>query len=151
MNMTDHDMISDEYERLIRVEEQVATIRTIARLAWSLVIVMLVQTGGFIYAYAQLSHEVENLNLADIERNVTTALTVLGQHGTEFTDVRSDISAVRNEHSRLRGNIDDVHNQLVEFRNALDARTQDRFYRADGDKLERRIQRVEEELFFNGK
>lgn len=126
-------MLRDEWARLIRVEEQVNQIRTIARLSWTLVIVMVVNVGGAIAGYATLKQQVENIDLGQFKSDISTALVVLGDHGTELSNVRT-------EHARLRANLD-------EMRGDMNDKTRERFYRSDGDRLEDRIERLENHVF----
>ena len=135
-----NEMYRDEYTRLIRVEEQVAQIRTVARLAWSLVIVMVLQLGGFIYAYAQLDQKVEAMNLGGFQTDISTALVVLANHDTEIQDVRD-------EHARLRGQMDEMWKAQREYQAKLDDKTKDRFYKSDGDRLEGRVSRLEDRAY----
>lgn len=134
------EMYRDEYARLIRVEEQVAQIRTVARLAWSLFVVLLIQTVGFIYAYAQLEQKVEAMDLGKFRSDISTALVVLADHGTE-------LQSVRDENTRIRGIIDELWTVHHDYRNQLDDKTKERFYRSDGDRLEDRIERLENRIF----
>lgn len=138
--MDDHQLLLDERERLIRVESQVAIIGTMAKAIWSLVIVMVIQIGGWIYAYAQLDQKVSSLDLKEVRNNLATALTVLGDHGTEFANIQSELQ-------RLRIKDDDIENHMAQIRQKTDTRTRDRFYKSDGDRLEDRIERLENRIF----
>lgn len=128
--MDDHD--SDIEARLAAIENNIKTINAVRNWLVGVLIFLLAQLGTFIWSYAQLSRDVENINTTELRTNTATALQVLGQHGEEFRLVDSEMA-------RLRGQIDSM-------RTEIDRRTKDRFYRADGDRLERRIERIEERL-----
>ena len=133
-DLTDHEMIVDERDRLIRLESRFDLIGTIAKLLWTLFLLFIVQISGGIYAFSQLAEKVNNLDLKEMKQNVSTVLVVLGDHGTE-------IQTVRTEQQRLRGNIDSI-------RRSIDDKTKERFYKSDGDKLDERTTRLEEAVFF---
>ncbi|MCP3868319.1 MAG: hypothetical protein GY703_09545 [Gammaproteobacteria bacterium] len=61
--------------------------------------------------------EKNNLGQVMLRNQVTTALTVLADHGTEFADVRAHIN-------RITGQLDSLSN-------TLEKRTDDRFRRSD--------------------
>ncbi len=139
--MSDTEMIADERSRIIRLEEKLEMISTISKGIWTLVVLFLVNAFGGIYAFSQLSEKVNSLELDKMQQNISTALTVLADHGTE-------ISVVRQEHQRIRGNIDAIQS-------VIDKKTKDRFYKHDGDRMEGRIDtnaerilRLEEVIFF---
>jgi len=139
--MTDTEMIADERARIIRLEEKLEMISTISKGIWTLIVLFLMNAFGGIYAFSQLSEKVNSLDLDKMQQNISTALTVLADHGTE-------IAGVRQEHQRMRGNIDSI-------RSAIEKKTKDRFYKHDGDRLEGRIDtnaerilRLEEVIFF---
>lgn len=137
--MTESAMLKDEYERLVRVETQVGVIGTIAKLMWSLVIVFVIQLGTFIYAWAQLNEKVANLDVSELSRNMVTALGVLKDHGTEFANVRD-------EQLRLRTASDDVVKRMDILRSEIDDKTRERFFKSDGDRHEKRMERIEHRI-----
>ena len=133
-NMTDHEMIADERDRLIRLESKFELIGTLVKLAWVLVVIFIGQTSGGMYAFAQLSEKVNGIKTDEIEQNLSSALSVISGLTVEHNTMRA-------EHQRLRGNID-------AFRDALVTKTKERFYKSDGDKHDVRITRLEQEIFF---
>lgn len=138
--MNDHELLLDERERLIKVESQVAIIGTMAKALWTLVVVMILQLGSWIYAYAQLDQKVSSLDLKELKQNISTALTVLGDHGTEFENLRS-------EQNRLRLKDDMLDQAILKMRDQIDNKTRERFYKSDGNRLENRIERLENHIF----
>ena len=151
--MTEHELLVDEQARLIRVEERVLIIGTIAKLLWSLVLLFIVNFVGGVYAFSQLSEKVNNLDLDELQDNITTALVVLADHGTE-------LQSVRTEQQRIRGSFDEMWTYHRKERQLVDEKTKDRFYKQDGDEIRKemkeeggkrdaRIARLEEAVFFN--
>ena len=102
------------------------------KLAITLGILILSQGGAFVWGYAQLSRDVENIDVQRLEDNTATALGVLGQHGEEFRTVTS-------EQARLRFRIDQLQDKIEE-------RTKDRFYRSDGDRLQSQLDQLRERV-----
>lgn len=138
--MTDHDLLSDMDKRLAVVELQVEGIRGMKRILWGNMITIIAAVIGFAYGYGQLITTVESFDNGELKRNVATALTVLGDHGTEFANIQSELS-------RLRGVDDAFHNEISQVNQRMDVRTSDRFYKHDGDRLEARIQRLENRVY----
>ena len=106
-------------------------IRTLA-LAFVLQVVLLlaggvtaaIKLGGFV-------QQLESIDLTHLQRETSTTLQVLADHGTELETVRA-------EQLRMREHMDDV---VDEMRN----RTQDRFYKSDAIEMNNRIKSLEEE------
>ena len=145
---TDPDILSDIQTRLAVVENDLNQIidnrKSFIRWVLGLFGVVLIQLGSFAYGYGQITQKMTDLDLSDVtdtlvklEGNVNTALAVLGQHGEEFKDVR-------NEQARVRGNLDQFHQYMNEIRAKIDTQTMDRFYKSDGDRLDRRLTRIED-------
>ena len=143
---TDPDVLADIRTRLALIESDLQ--RGSKTMAWlrGIAVVVVLQVGAFIYGYAQLQIRVDSINLEEfetalitLEKNMTTAMTVLGDHGTEFADVRE-------EQARIRGQLDQFHSFLENVRQKADSQTRDRFYKDDGDRLEARIKRLEDKL-----
>lgn len=126
--------------RLTVIEADLDRLTNIRKWMLSFVGLFLIQFTGFIYGYAQLEQKVEGINLRELEKNVSVALTVVADHGTE-------LESIRTEQARIRGQIDQFHLFMENMRKKLDAQTRDRWYKSDGDRLEGRVSRIEDRLF----
>ena len=80
------------------------------------------------------------MDITELNANMTTALGVLKDHGTEFTNVCD-------EQHRQRLRMDAVSDELISLRKTIDDKTHSRFYKSDGDRLENRIERLENRVF----
>ena len=106
-------------------------IRTLA-LAFVLQVILLIaggvtaaiKLGGFV-------QQLESIDLSHLQKETSTALQVLADHGTELETVRSEQLRIR-EH--MTGVVDEMRN-----------RTQDRFYKSDAVDMKNRISQLEEE------
>ena len=134
--MDDHESFDT---RLALIERDLENIANTKRWIQGIAAFLLIQLAGGIWTVAEMNFKLDNLNLAELEQNVATALTVLGDHGTEFTEVRAD-------QARQQARYDELEKRVLENRNRVDDKTLDRFYRADGIRLEQRIQRLEDYL-----
>jgi hypothetical protein len=132
----DPDTLHTIDTRLTMVESELERIANQRKWLVSLFGMFLLQFCAFIYGYAQLTLTVENINLSSYEANINTALAVLASHGNE-------IETVRSEQQRIRGAIDQLYLFNENTRNKLDTQTRDRWYREDGLRLEKRIDRLE--------
>lgn len=141
LGMSDMDgTLIDIDKRLVVLEERsrqnINTRRWIMGLAGFAVI----QLGTLIFSYGQITQQIDDINLDELQANMVTALTVLGDHGTE-------IETVRGEQARVRGNIDQLHTYMENLRQKVDNQTRERFFKHDGDRLEERILRLENRVF----
>lgn len=147
---TDPDILSDIRTRIAIVENELSVIvdnrKIFTRWILGLFAFVLVQIGSTAYSYGQLTQKIEDLDLTEfrdsqiqLKTNMDTALVVLADHGTEIQDVR-------NEQARVRGNIDQIHQLMENLRQKVDEQTADRFYKSDGDRLEKRMTRIEDKL-----
>lgn len=128
--------------RLALIERDLEGFTNTARWIRGIAAFLFLQLGAFIWSYAQMNAKLDNINLTEIESNVTTALTVLGDHGTEFEGLRQQLNRTQNR-------ADDLERRILENRNRIDDKTIDRFYRSDGDRLEIRIKRLEDHLILH--
>lgn len=137
--MTDYEESAIE-TRLALIERDLEGISNTKRWVQGVAAFLLLQLGAGIWSYAQLVVKVDNLDVTELEKNVNTALTVLGDHGTEFANVRELIT-------RNISKNDSQDDQLHDLRERIDDKTNDRFYRSDGARLEARINRLEDIIF----
>lgn len=137
--MTEHEEAAID-TRLALIERDLEAISNTKRWIQGVAIFLLAQLGMGIWSYAQLVVKVDNIDLTELEQNVNTALTVLGDHGTEFANVRELIT-------RNISKNDQQDSQLHDLRERIDDKTNDRFYRTDGARLEARINRLEDIIF----
>ena len=147
----DDGMLHQLDNRLAVVESELERLTESRRAAnrWLMaVVLMLVANGGTaIYGFSRLDTTVSGLNIPSIQSNIATALAVVRDHGSEFRMVNEELA-------RLRGAHDTHQSQIENLRRLVDTKTADRFYRADGDRLEaeldrlsKRISRVEDRVF----
>ena len=115
--------------RLIVLEERSYQAQHLKRWILGLVGLVLLQLGGFGYAWGQFTNRLDNIDVSALEQTLGTSLTVLADHGTEL--------------AQLRG-------ELAHLRGQLDSRTADRFTGAMGLAHENRLERLENKLFFKG-
>jgi len=143
--MTDHEITSDIRTRLVRLEERMDQVRGLGKVAWGIMVLMVINLGGGLIGYGSLLQQVESLNLIDVKRDVSTALLMLGDQGTEFADIRAE---------QLRQRV-----QINAYEDKLDDKTRARFYKSDGARLEQqhikditkcesRLDRLENRVFF---
>ena len=122
-------LLHDIDTRVRLVEADIARIIGTRKLIMGMAGFLIIQAIGGAIAYGQLLNKVDNLSLGNLERDVGVALTVIADHGTELQDIR-------NEQSRIRG-------QLDSFNSRMDEKTKDRYYRSDALRLEDRVGRLE--------
>lgn len=126
------DLLHDIDTRVRIMESELARIQGVRRVILGMAAFLIIQAIGAAIGYGQLLNKVDNLNLSNLERDVSTALLVLGDHGTEFKQLREEILFLRAQEDSIT--------------KRLDERTKDRFYRDDGLRLEKRIQRLEDHI-----
>ncbi len=126
--------------RLSLVEDHLTRIEKTRWWIQGIAVVVVLQLIAVGVSYGKLINTIESMDVRDLQKNITTALSVLGQHGQEFQDVRD-------EQLRLRTVMDQFHKDITDLRRTLDDRTQERFYKAEGLALDARIQRIENLLF----
>lgn len=139
MNEMD-DTLVDIDKRLVILEERSRQNLQTRKWIMGLVAAAVLQLGVVIFSYGQLTQQIANINLSEFEQNISTALTVLGDHGTE-------LETIRGEQARVRGNIDQLHLYMENLRQKVDSQTRDRWYKSDGDKLDDRVRRLEDKVF----
>ena len=87
--------------RLILVESEVAALASTNRWVRGIAVVLVLQVILAGVGYGRLMEQVDQLHIDGLETNVNTALQVLGDHGTELAEVRS-------EQHRIRGVLDGI-------------------------------------------
>ena len=118
--------------RMVLVENELSRIVGVRRIMLGMSFLFIVQAMGVVYGYGQLNQRMDSVDMGDFQANITTALTVLGDHGSEFVHVR-------NEMARMQGLLDSNALAHGTLRDKIDARTQDRFYREDARQLRQEI------------
>jgi hypothetical protein len=119
----------DEFiEKLNDVELDVAVIKAdnirqagTRRIIWGMAAMLFIQIIAAAVGYGKIQTKLDHIDLSKLEREMTTSLTVLADHGSE-------LKAVRDEQFRVRGMMDDMR---VQFQSELTTRTADRFYKTD--------------------
>ena len=106
-------------------------IRTLA-LAFVIQVVVLISAG--VTAAIKLGsfvQQLESLDISHVQRETSTALQVLADHGTELETVRA-------EQFRIREHMNDVVSEMRD-------RTTDRFYKSDAVEMRARIKELEDD------
>ena len=127
---TDSEVLHHIDTRLSIVEAELAAQAQTKKWVQGVVVAVCLHALAGIVAFSKLYERVDSLNLDVLQTNVSTALHVLGSHGTE-------LETLRTEQARLRGVIDAI-------RTSIDSKTQDRFTGRDGARLEQRVLRLED-------
>ena len=139
--MSDTELLADIDKRLAIMEDNAKTDKedsmVLKRFMLGLFAVFMIQFGSFVYGYAQAIQTLEDIDFGDIRENLTSVRIILADHSTELT-------LVRTEHNELRTNVTTLWDAHRDFRKVIDAKTANRFYKSDGDKLESRIKRLED-------
>jgi hypothetical protein len=91
----DHDDLHSLALRMVLVESKMVQIESIKHWIIGGVFVVIIQAGGFVYGYGQMTQKVEQLGGATIARDVSTSLRVLADHGSELNSVRTEQARVR--------------------------------------------------------
>ena len=130
--MDKNDELDDEIHqlntRMALVEKDLSLIAGMRKWIVTGVFAIIIQAGGVVYTYGQLTTKVEQLGGLGLSTDVSTALQVLADHGTEFEGVRI-------EQARVRERIDVLT---------------DRDYPVsdyDIEKLEKRMERIEVKVY----
>ncbi len=120
--------LGDISSKLGEMETDVAVIKAdierqagIRKLMWGMSAMLLTQAIAGSVGYGKLQAKLDGMDLSGLRKDVSTALVVLGDHGTE-------LQTVRDEQHRIRGVQDDMRKQFV---SDLAARTDDRYRRSD--------------------
>jgi len=95
--------------RLTLVERDIAVIASMRKWIMTGVVAILLQASGMLYTYGQLTQKVEQIASIDLQRDVSTTLTVLGDHGTELESVRTEQARVRERMDILADRITVFH------------------------------------------
>jgi hypothetical protein len=114
------------------------------KIMWGVSATVIIQLIAFSVGYGEIKTKLDSMDLSNLQADLSTALTVLGDHGTELKNVRD-------EQFRLRGMSDDMRKQ---FQQELNSRTADRFFKSDWElsklwlderfnNIELRLERVE--------
>ena len=119
--------------RLTVVEAEVHALAGTNKWIRGIALVIVLQIVVAAMGFARLAEQVDNLNLDGLKTNTMTALQVLGDHGTE-------LQSVRQEQARLRGANDAMRAEISQ-------RTADRFTGRDGDRIEARLDRLENIIY----
>lgn len=131
--MNDNELLLDIDKRIALVESEQLRMIGARRIIWATAFTLLIYVVSSVFGYGKLVQKIDGLNLDSLKADVSTALTVAGQHGSE-------LDLVRKEQARIREVVDGL-------RNEIDRKTHDRFFKPDGDKLELRILRLENKHF----
>jgi len=119
--------------RVTIIESEVEALAGTNRWLRGIAVVLVLQVILAAVGYGRLMEQVDQLHIDGLETNVNTALQVLGDHGTELAEVRS-------EQHRIRGVLDSV-------REEINQRTSDRFTGRDGVQLNKRLSRIEDIIY----
>jgi len=130
--MSDHEHLDVEIHelntRMALVEKDLSRIAGMSRWVIAGVIAIIVQAGGVIYTYAQLTEKVNQMTSSTLPTNVTSNRRVLADHSSE-------IQGIRTEQARVRERID----ILADREHPVSA--------VDMNKLEARLIRLEEKIY----
>ena len=126
--------------RLAVVEAELRSIANLKKMIFGVMVFLIAQGVGGVVGFTEMRSEFRNLDLGAYETNVATALTVLGQHGEE-------LAAVRHEDSEVRGALTELFREHSSLKDTIDKKTEQRFYKSDGDRLDGRITRLEDYIF----
>ena len=121
--------------RLSVVESEVGGMVANSKWVKGIAMFLVLQVIAGSMAFARLSQQVENLDLGDLRHDISTALRVVADHGTE-------LQSIRGENARLRGAMDQIRVEIND-------RTKERFTEPEGNELRRRIIRLENFLIEN--
>ena len=135
-NTIDGESLHNIDTRLALVEADLRSMAGTRKIILGMAGFLVIQAIGAVVGFVEMRTEFRNLDLTEYESQVTTALRVLGDHGTELADIRSNDSELRSEITRL-------YIEISKQRDIIDDKTIARFYKADGDRLENRVERLE--------
>ena len=121
--MTEHGHLDIEIHelntRMALVEGDLKRIANMSRWVITGVLAIIIQAGGVIYTYAQLTEKVNQMTSSTLPTNVTSNRRVLADHSGE-------IQGIRTEQARVRERLDilsDRENPVTEIHiNKLEAR-----------------------------
>ena len=142
-NTIDGESLHSIDTRLALVEADLRSMAGTRKIILGMAGFLVIQAIGGVVGFVEMRTEFRNLDLSEYESLVTTALRVLGDHGTEIADIRSNDSEIRGEITRM-------YIEMSKLRDIIDDKTVARFYKADGERLENRIERLES-ILLNGK
>ena len=138
--MDEAEVLNDIDKRVVAIEVDLRGMAAVRKIIWSLAGAVVIGATSAVYGYGQLTQKLDSINLLELETHISTLLVVVGDHGTELENVRS-------EQSSLRGKFDTINEHIFELRNRIDDQTKERFYKEDGSRLEGRILRIENRIF----
>ncbi len=129
--MTDeaHDALHHIDRRLIVLEERSEASLALRRWVMGLAAFAVIQLAPMLVSYGRLMQQIAHIEIGDVERNASTALAVLQDHGQE-------LQSIRDEQARIRGSHDALQSELAQ-------RTRDRFSSQDAGELKARVLRLE--------
>ena len=135
-NTIDGESLHSIDTRLALVEADLRSMAGTRKIILGMAGFLVIQAIGGVVGFVEMRTEFRNLDLSEYESQVTTALRVLGDHGTELADIRSNDSEIRGEIARM-------YIEMSKQRDIIDDKTIARFYKSDGDRLENRVERLE--------
>jgi len=129
-------------KRLSLVEADLQSMAGTRRIILGMAAFLFVQGIGGVVAFTEMQSQLKGLSLAEFQVSTAAILTML-------SDQAGEVSGIRNEDARLRASADSLGQQILDIRKMIEERTEERFYRTDGDRLEARINRLEDLQIIN--
>ena len=126
------------------IDERTENTKALKKWILSQFIVVAIAVIGIAVSWGDLHARLEAISINELEQNMVTVLTVIGDHGTEIQGVRDEQLRIRENHDEFEAR---VHKELQ-------ARTDDRFRRRDFDAIfnphveldQMRFRRLEEKI-----
>lgn len=126
--MTEHEHLDQEIHelntRMALVERDLAVIAGMRKWIMTGVIAIILQAGGVLYTYGQLTEKVKTLGSSTLTQDVSSNRAVLADHSGE-------IQGVRTEQARIRERIDVLTDQGHPVDNKDLAKLSDRLLRIE--------------------
>lgn len=132
----DSTTIHEIETRVILIENELGRMASTRRVMMALAVGLIIQAIVMVYSFGKMAERLDNLTNSEITGNVSRLNVVTVSHGTELGLLRGDLS-------RLWGSLDQhtasIRNKIKDLESYADSC----FVNNDGEKLERRISRLE--------
>ena len=123
--------------RVVLIESELGRMASTRRVMGALALGLVIQAVVMVYSFGKMAERLDRLSDGEITANVSRLNVITVDHGSEIRLANEDISA-------LRGVMDGFYKEHSKLNSDLKLYGKDRFYRADGLKLEARILRLED-------
>lgn len=122
-------MEKDISERVSHIETELAVIEAsqkrtegMRKMLWGIGVAVFVQLIGAAVGYGKLQAQLDDIG--SFRQDTSTVLAVLGDHGTELSNLNLELT-------RIRALDDNLAKHLNELQKQINNRTHDRYYRQD--------------------